>query len=223
MILITNQYKLGFLLMFLCFALSSCFKDLPDKVVFYENNFENNTRTNFSIFGSIGNEIDSLKISSFNNSKVLGRFNSNYLLFKMKELPSHNAIKIEFDLYIHDQWNGNFLPPGIIYPDIWQMAIDNNPVILTTFSNGPYDQSYPNQYQPVMINNKPLSNSWGVLPGVCSNAGKANGTSHYKIEYTTSHSGPLQLALNDVPNPINSLCLKSWSIDNLRLTAIMYK
>jgi hypothetical protein len=222
MISLNNGNRTWFHLLLICFTLSSCFKDLPKKEVFYENDFENGTKPNINIYGNVG-LIDSLKITSFNNSKVLGRFNSNYVLLKKDILPEHNAIKIEFDLYIHDQWNGNFLPPGIIYPDIWQMAIDNNPVILTTFSNGPYDQSYPNQYQTVMINNKPFSDSWGVLPGVCSNAGKANGTSHYKIEYTTSHKGPLQLALNDVPNPINSLCLKSWSIDNLRLTAIMYK
>lgn len=217
-----QSFSNSILLLFLCLSLSACFKDLPDKMVFYQNNFDNNTKANFSIYGNTG-LIDSLKITTYNNSKVFGRFNSNYVLFKMDTLPEHNAIKIEFDLYLHDQWDGNHLPPGAAYPDIWQMAIDNNPIILTTFSNGNYPQSYPNNYQPNMINSPALSNSWGVLPGVCSNAGKANGTSHYKIEYTTSHTGPLQLALNDVPNPVNSLCLKSWSIDNLRLTAIMYK
>lgn len=217
-----QSFSNSILLLFLCLSLSACFKDLPDKIVFYQNNFDNNTKANFSIYSSAG-LIDSLKITSFNNSKVFGRFNSNYVLFKMDTLPEHNAIKIEFDLYLHDQWDGNHLPAGAAYPDIWQMAIDNNPIILTTFSNGNYPQSYPNNYQTNMINNPALSDSWGVLPGVCSNAGKANGTSHYKIEYTTTHKGPLQLALNDVPNPVNSLCLKSWSIDNLRLTAITYK
>jgi len=222
MMQLKKQYSQGILLLFLCFALSSCFKDLPNKVVFYQNNFESNTRANFNIFGPLGN-VDSLKITSYNNSKVFGRFNSNYVLFRMDTLPEHNAIKIEFDLYLHDQWDGNHLPAGAAYPDIWQMAIDNNPVILTTFSNGNYPQSYPNNYQPNMINNPARGDSWGVLPGVCSNEGKANGSTHYKIEYTTSHKGALQLALSDVPNPLNSLCTKSWSIDNLRLTAIMYK
>ena len=168
-----QSFSNSILLLFLCLSLSACFKDLPDKIVFYQNNFDNNTKANFSIYSSAG-LIDSLKITSFNNSKVFGRFNSNYVLFKMDTLPAHNAIKIEFDLYLHDQWDGNHLPPGAAYPDIWQMAIDNNPVILTTFSNGAYPQSYPNNYQPNMINSPALSNSWGVLPGVCSNEGKAN-------------------------------------------------
>jgi len=222
MIRVSNPFKLALVLFPLCFTMSACFKDLPDKTVFYRNDFENNTRSNFRIFNAFG-PVDSLKITTFNNSKVFGRFNSNYVLFNMDTLPEHNAVKVEFDLYIHDQWDGNHVPAGATYPDIWQMAINKNPIVLTTFSNGNYPQSYPANYQTNMINNPAFGNSWGVLPGVCSLAGRSNGTSHYKIEYTTLHRGAFEMALNDVPNPINSLCLKSWSIDNLRLTAITYK
>lgn len=215
------SFKWLFLFSF-CVGLSSCFKDLPNKTIVYENNFEDGRSPNFQISSSVG-LIDSLKITSFNNTKVFGRFNTNYVLFKKDTLPEHNAINIEFDLYIHDKWDGNYLPAGASYPDLWQMAIDNNPVILTSFSNGLYSQSYPNNYQPNMINNKPYNNAWELLPGVCALGGNAQGTSLYKINYTTSHFGPLQIAFNDVTNPINSLCLKSWSIDNLRITAIQYK
>jgi hypothetical protein len=190
-------------------------------MVVYENGFEDTSNSNFKIYGNTG-LTDSLKRTTFNQSTVFGRFNTNYVVFKKDTLPEHNALRIEFDLYIHDKWDGNFLPAGYTYPDIWQMTIDNSPVILTSFSNGTYKQSYPDNYQTNMINNPPLSNSWGLLPGVCSLSNNAKGTSHYKIDYTTSHFGPLQLALSDNPNPINSLCLKSWSIDNLRITAIMY-
>lgn len=211
-----------FFVIFIYVGMSSCFKDLPNKTIVYENNFEDGRAAYFQIYSNFG-LVDSFKISSFNNTKVFGNFNTNYVLFKKDTLPDHNAINLEFDLYIHDKWDGNFLPAGASYPDLWQMAIDNNPVILTSFSNGAYSQSYPDNYQPNMINNKPLSNAWELLPGICAFGGSAQGTSHYKINYTTSHFGPLQIAFNDVVNPVNSLCLKSWSIDNLRITAIQYK
>lgn len=210
------------LVLLLCSTFSSCFKDLPDKTIVYENNFETDKKPYISIFGTNG-LTDSLKLTDFNNSQVLGRFNSNYVLIRIDTLPEHNALKFEFDLYVHDKWDGDYVPPGVAYPDIWQMALDNSPIYLTTFSNGPYNQSFPNNYAGTVSKNKALSDSWGVLPGVCANAGQTNGTSHYKIEFTTAHKGPMQLALNDVPNPVNSLCLKSWSIDNLRITAIAYK
>jgi hypothetical protein len=209
------------LLAFLVVSLNSCFKNLPNKTVVYENGFEDTSNKDFQIYGDMG-LIDSLKRTIYHESTVFGRFNSNYVVFKKDTLPEHNAIKIEFDLYIHDKWDGNFLPTGASYPDLWQMTIDNYPVILTSFSNGSYSQSYPDNYQTNMINNKPFSNSWELLPGVCSLSNNPKGTSHYKIDFTTSHFGPLQLALSDVPNPVNSLCLKSWSIDNLRITAITY-
>lgn len=205
-----------------CCMLNSCFKDLPDKSVIYQNDFEKGDNHRFAIYGTSG-LLDSVKITTFNNSRVLGRFNSNYILLQLDTIPEHNALKFEFDLYIHDKWDGDYIPPGAMYPDIWQMVINNYPIYLTTFSNGPFSQSFPDNFSGSGANNAALSNSWGTLPGVCSNAGQKDGTSHYKIEYTTAHKGPLQLAINDVPNPVNSLCLKSWSIDNLRITAITYK
>lgn len=217
-----GQLKIWLVCSFVGVMFWGCFKDLPDKSIIYENNFEGDAGSGFAIYGT-GGLTDSLKITTFNNSKVFGRFNSNYLLLKLDTIPEHNALKIEFDLYIHDQWTGNYIPPGALYPDLWQMVINNFQVYLTSFSNGTFDQSFPNNFSGNGINNKARSNSWGVMNGVCSDAGNKEGTSHYKIEYTTAHRGPLQLEINDIPNPINSLCLKSWSMDNLRITAITYK
>lgn len=217
-----NRFTTWLIVVLVSGLFHSCFKDLPDKSIIYENNFENGTNHRFAIYGT-GGLMDSTKITTFNNSKVLGRFNSNYILLQLDTIPEHNAIKIEFDLYMHDQWDGDHVPAGATYPDIWQMVINNFQVYLTTFSNTSFNQSFPANYSGTGANNKPRSNAWGTMTGVCSDAGKTNGTSHYKIEYTTAHQGPLQLAINDIPNPVNSLCLKSWSLDNLRITAITYK
>jgi hypothetical protein len=201
---------------------NSCFKTLPDKVIVYQNDFETSNISNTLVTNIFG-AVDSVKIVDFNGSKVFGRFNSHLVEFTPDNMPAHNAVKIEFDLFIHDKWDGDYIPTGSTIPDIWKMTIDNYPVYVTTFSNGPYTQSFPNNYQGTISKNPPRSDAWGVLPGVCANTGKADGSSHYKIEYTTSHTGPLVLALSDVLQPFNSPCLKSWSIDNIRITAIVYK
>ncbi len=199
--------------------LSSCFKNITERNIVYFNDFENQKKDSINVYGAAG-LVDSLKITQFNNSSVLGRFNGNFVVFEMRNLPIHNVLKIEFDLLIHDDWRGNFVAPGATYPGFYQVQLDNNTIYLTTFSNGAYDQSFPNNYQTNIINNKAFSNAWAVFPGVCSKVDQKNGTSLYKIEYITSHSGPIRLTFNDIANTNTSFCQKSWSLDNLKLTAI---
>ncbi len=211
--------KLG-LLLIITFSLLSCSKNVPDRILAYSNEFESGFTKDFTILGANGVE-DSLKITEFNKNKIFGRFNSNAVVFKRDTLPEHNIIKIEFDLYIHDDWRGNYLAPGATIPDLWQFKLDNNPLLITNFSNGTQDQLFPNNYTATLTNNKALSNSWAVFPGICSKAGQNNGTSFYKIEYITSHKGGIELVFQDVPFSATSLCMKSWSIDNLKLTTML--
>jgi len=217
--IIGSKTKLG-LLLIVTFSLLSCSKNVPDRILAYSNEFESGFTKDFTILGANGVE-DSLKITEFNKNKIFGRFNSNAVVFKRNTLPEHNIIKIEFDLYIHDDWKGNFIAPGSTLPDLWQFKLDNNPLLITNFSNGTQDQLFPNNYTATLTNNKALSNSWAVLPGICSKAGQNNGTSFYKIEYITSHKGPIELLFQDVSFSATSLCIKSWSIDNLKLTTML--
>lgn len=217
--IISSFTKLG-LLLIITFSLLSCSKNLPDRIVAYSNDFENANTKDFKIFGATGLE-NSLKIIDFNKTKIFGRFSGNGVIFTYNQLPEHNVIKIEFDLYIHDDWKGNFIAPGTTIPDLWQLKLDNNPLLVTNFSNGVQDQLFPNDYSPTLTNNKAFSNSWAVLPGICSKVGQSNGTSFYKIEYITSHSGPIELVFQDISFSSTSLCIKSWSIDNLKLTTML--
>jgi hypothetical protein len=205
----------------------SCFDRLPVKHNVYFNNFESGSNEALTVYDHNG-RVDSLKISDFNNGKVFGFFNNNRVDFELKNLPEHNTIKVEFDLLIHDKWDGNHLAPGGTVPDVWQMILDGQLIYLSTFSNGPYQQSFPGNYIDALSPSNPAnparSNSWrSDLPGVCALKSQANGTSLYKIELTTGHSnGSVSIACNDALQPFNSHCLKSWSIDNLRLTAIYF-
>ncbi len=122
-------------LIFTMSLFSSCFKDIPVKNVIYRNDFENGDTSKIIVYNMNG-PMDSLKIVDYNGSMVFGRFNNNYITFNFIDLPQHNAVKIEFDLYIHDQWDGDRVAAGQLYPDIWQMSVDNFPVYTTSFSNG---------------------------------------------------------------------------------------
>lgn len=201
---------------------SGCFKNLPEKRIIYNNDFEGEDTSHIKVYNIYG-LVDSLKIDTFHGSKVLGRFNNHLVVLRLNNLPEHNALKFQFDLFVHGNWDGDHLQPGNPVPDVWVMKVNDYPVYVTTFSNGPYNQSFPDNYNPNVSKNPPRSNAWEVLPGVCATAMKEDGSTHYKIEYTTAHTGTMELALNDALQPFNSPCSKSWSIDNLRITAIQYK
>lgn len=209
-------------LMVTAITVSSCFKNIPTKQLVYQNDFEDSSMRNFSFYDMLG-PAHYFKVIPYNGSAVLGRFNNRLVRLTLDNLPSHNIVHIEFDLYIHDQWDGDYLRPGTTIPDVWNMKLDNYVIYQTTFSNGPYNQSFPDNYKGRISINPARSNAWGVSPGVCSLAGKTDGTSHYKIDIITAHATPgMELDLSDATQPFNDLCLKSWSIDNVRISADTY-
>nr|WP_068892638.1 hypothetical protein [Pedobacter panaciterrae] len=211
-----------YLLFFLCIILlGACAKDYRNQAEVYNNDFEQN-----NLVGISGGEIE-----TFNNSKVLGRYNNGGFELSLTNLPEHDLIDISFDLYIHDSWEGN--KPGqddVEGPDIWQLLVNNTVYINTTFSNivcqpGYFcdPQSYPANY-PNYNNNPKSGVSNRNLPGACSMAGVIGGTSLYKISKQIRHSDK-QLLLKCLDklvqkNVADPKCDESWSIDNLKIKAI---
>ncbi len=203
---------------------SGCFKNLTQKYLMYSNDFENNDLKGLEAYDSSG-QFKKIPIVDFNGSKVLGRFNNNTIILTFFNLPTHNSIQVEFTLYIHDKWDGDYLGPTHV-PDIWQMSADHNPLLLTTFSNNPANlQSYPASYQYANVVPVPAKTSAEDpnLKGVCALQDISGGTTSYKIVKIFPHSlSNFTFSCNDALQPYNSLCLKSWSIDNLTITAIKY-
>ena len=209
----------------LCFF-SGCTKDLTLKYLVYSNDFENgqlNYIVLYDLAGPIPAATALTKTEDFNGSKVLGRFNNNTVAVNLSNMPTHNAVQIEFDLYIHDKWDGNVIGPSG-KPDIWQFTADNTPYIIATFSNtNNITQSYPNFYGVSNPSPAKANSILQNLSGVCSLKAIEGGTSMYHIVKTVAHSGPyFGFTCNDALQPVNSLCTKSWSIDNIYVTAIKY-
>ena len=222
-----KKQRLSFLVFLLfpllAFLSGGCFKRLPDKHEVYFNDFEKGSQAKLTVYDRNG-VVDSSKIASFNNNKVFGFFNNNRIELNLDNLPEHNTLKVEFDLLIHDAWDGNYIRPGSTIPDVWQMEFGSDLVYQTTFSNTNHPQSFPVNYDNGVTSNPPGANAWNrSLPGVCALQSSANGSSLYKIEFLTGHSGgAIKISCNDALQPFMSYCNKSWSIDNLRITAIKF-
>ncbi|MDB4926288.1 hypothetical protein [Mucilaginibacter sp.] len=211
--------KKNLLILFIFFI--SCKTHVNNEVTVYNNDFETNNLSN----------IRNGFLEQYNGSTVLGRYNCNdnkgYFNLTLNNLPKHDLITISFDLYIHDSWDGNKSAPD--GPDIWQMLVDGNLYVNTTFSNsicpaGGFcsPQSYPNDY-PNNYNNPKTGAYRTDLPGVCLSAGP-NGTTQYKITKTFRHTNNTLLlqCLDKLvqPNSPDPKCDESWSVDNINIKAI---
>ena len=209
----------GILLVAVCFCMTTCTKGLQKEITVFKNDFEQ------ADLSRISNGI----ITSFNNSKVLGRYNNGNFTVTLKDLPSHDLIQVTFELNIHDNWDGNSsVANNIDGPDIWKMKLDGETYINTTFSNTIcndqycWPQSYPSDYP---VNYAPKSNAYRTdLPGACHLKSQIGGTSMYKIVKIIKHTaGTFSLECSDELKQLNSpdpSCDESWSIDNITIKAI---
>ncbi|NCD72285.1 hypothetical protein [Mucilaginibacter agri] len=213
--------KLPFLILFFLASLFlSCGKDVKSEKEVYSNDFES---------GDLKN-IDGGLLTTFNKTKVLGRYNTGGFSLTVPNLPKHDLIEVSFDLYIHDTWEGNSIQESFAGPDMWTMSIDGNPYINTTFSNSDCiagnfcpPQSYPDNY--LNSYNNPKTGAFRTtLPGACALASSPKGTTQYKIVKQVAHSGStvtLQcLAKLIQTNVSDVLCDESWSVDNIKIKVI---
>jgi hypothetical protein len=198
----------------LLFPLSYCTKNLQKEEIIYTNNFEKGDLSGIS----------NGRVSTYDNSQVLGFFKNSGFSFKIDNIESHDYVEVSFNLYIHDNWIGNSLEgPGVTSPDLWQLTVGDSPIINTTFSNTTVFQSYPDGYK---VDNPPMSNSFNTeLPSIC-NVNNDVGTSMYKIVKTikTPSSSFVFECRDVVSNPSAAVqnC-KSWSVDNLVVKSIKFR
>ncbi|MDE3143229.1 MAG: hypothetical protein KGL19_03680 [Bacteroidota bacterium] len=205
----------GFLLILLIIlCCTSCFKNLTQLTVIYENNFDDYNQKGIKTYSYVaGGQVNDIKIVKFNNNIVLGTFNNARIEISLPDLPQHTAITVSFDLYIHDMWRN----------DLWKFSFDGTDYQITGFSNdSTVEQSYPNN----LGNGSPLSPAMtGAidknLPGACALISSPHGTSMYKIERTILHSAStFDFSCSDAGSYAYQTCNRSWSIDNLKITMI---
>jgi len=210
-------YRSAWLLVLL-FVHLSCTKGLQKETVVYKNDFEKGTLKN----------INNGKIETYQGTKVLGRYAVGGFSFHIDSLPRHDLLQLSFDLYIHDNWEGNAADGSISGSDVWIMNIFGQNTMYTTFSNKICSglnckyQGYPGTYP--FVNNPPRSNAMDVdLPGACSTQGN---TTKYHFVRTMGYTGDsfvFDCACQFSQGSKNDPCNKSWSIDNLQVKIIQLR
>ena len=195
--------------LFLFFSISACSEAPQEETIVYSNTFESNDLSGIS----------DGKVVTYQQNRGLGRYNNDGFILNLSSLPKHDMVEVSFDLYIHDSWDGNDITEN--GPDIWQMRVDGELFINTTFSNCNFGLCLPQSYPLSFLNNKNAARTGATrtnLPGVCLLSGNS-GTSLYKISKKIRHSGG-QFKLQCLDRLIEEksfdrLCDESWSADNI--------
>ncbi|MEK7200467.1 MAG: hypothetical protein AAB212_11205 [Bacteroidota bacterium] len=198
------------------FFLSACTKNITRINTIYFNDFEAFDLKTIEVSGWLNGlfgPVNDIRITDFNGNKVLGLFNNALADIKLRDLPVHQALRVELDLYLHDNWKN----------DLWQMSFDGVHQLITGFSNDSTGkQSYPNWIGNGSSLFAAGSDAFETqLPGACSLRNSPRGTSMYKIARTLVHTGnSFDFNCSDAGEFFNLPCQRSWSMDNLRITLI---
>lgn len=207
-----QRYSYLFIGCLLVLFLSSCKKNITErKRVFYED-AEDGIANNILATHRDGYATGRL-VRPFWGSNVIGNFNNTIVTLELDSVPPHNMIYVSFDLYIHDNWEGNRVGQyGLV--DVWNIRVNGGYQLSTSFSNHKaWPQSYPEWIGSATMPAR--SNASDIqLPGLCALDTVPNGTTRYKIVFSRPHTEKnIKIELNDaIQGPI---CDRSWSIDNV--------
>jgi hypothetical protein len=196
----------------------SCEDTLESQEIVYSNDFTGLDLANF----------ENGKLFIFRQDTLLGFYNNDEVSVTLENLPGHNVVKVEVELWIHDSWDGN-PDDGISGPDIWYMQVDGQDVMRTTFSNSPCEslfclkQSYPNNY---FRQNDPKSGAIETnIPGLCIFGAFPRYTTKYRITKLIRHTASnVKITLGDElvqTNTNDPACDESWSIGKIEVTTMV--
>lgn len=207
------MFKSLFKVFLVMLVFASCSKSGYEETTVYNSNFITGDQSGLE--GAI--------FCNFNGTKLIGRYNNGGFSLNLNNLPKHKALQIEVVPYFHNSWDGNNNYGGIDGPDIWNMSVDGQELVHSTFSNSPCEplyclfQSYPVRYSTV--NNPPMTDAVTTFGGTEDNCSGINTTSMYRIVKTISHTNSKVninfrdfLVQTNVPNP---LCDESWSMASI--------
>jgi len=197
---------------------SSCAETLESEQLVYSNNFSKLDLAGF----------ENGKLFIFQNDTVAGYYHNEEVAVNLKNLPTHNLLKVTIEILVHDSWDGN-PTDSLSGPDYWFFGVDNKETFRTTFSNSPCEstyclyQSYPDNY---FKQNVPKSGAIQTnMPGLCIFGALANYTTRYSISQILEHSNPTaRIFMNSELKQLNSpdpICDESWSLAKVTVEALI--
>lgn len=222
----TKSPCLAYLLFILLF--SGCLSNQADETTVYFSDFE---KDDFAIERSIDRSFvtyhnSSERFFNFNGSRNLGRFERGGITLNLEGLTEHQFVRVKFDLYIHDKWEGSGLRGN--NEDVFILNIDDSNIYFSSIVNTKCltkgcqsRQSFPSKIDGT--SNPENANVFNPrLPGVCHYINEAGGSKLIRIVELHPHSSK-NLRINigaDIKESGSDLCLKSWSLDNLDISII---
>ncbi len=162
-------------------------------------------------------------------SAFIGEFNNETVNLSLADLPEHSTVTIEFDLVILRSWDGNetgenlapsvaefFAAMGasVVGPDIWSLALDQKPLLITTFSNwnSPgFRQAYPGTYPGGSF---PSRTGASAVNTMCYDFFDHNQDTTYHMVYTVPHNQS-GLTLSFTAAGLQTIDDESWGLDNV--------
>ena len=197
------------------FVLSACFLSFipiqpAHALLVYSNDFE----------GGVGAEWSSAmtETTPVGSRGFLGQFDNSTITLTLA-LPTHTRVRVSFDLYILQSWDGNDTEFG---PDIWELTVEGGPTLIhTTFTNAfaselLFRQAYPDAF--------PGGDHPGLTGAAESdtlgyeNVAGYDGASDsvYALSFTFLHSGS-PLILHFAGSGLEGIGDESWGLDNVRI------
>jgi hypothetical protein len=213
--------------MIIC-SLSGCLKGQPEEELVYFNNFEQESRLEGAAQnkGYLTSTYGPNITTEYNHSTVLGRFGTGGVLINLEQLPAHDYIRIEFDLYIHDSWEGNGLRGN--GEDVFILNLDETTLYFSSIintkcldKNCTEKQSFPAIIR-AGVNPENAFVTDPSLPGACYWSGDKGGTKKIRITELYPHSNIISTIKigADIKDAGDDLCFKSWSVDNIMITTL---
>lgn len=206
----------------------ACTNQPAEEILVYENDFERDlinafqrTDTSFVSFDQ-----SSEQYFEFNGSRNLGRFSTGGLTLNLIGLPKHQWLRISFEFYVHDNWEGNGLRGNgedVVILNIDDLNVHFSSIINTKCLTRDCEaiQSFPDR-----IKSSENPENSGVsdpsLLGVCKFKNEIGGSKLIKFADLYPHSSA-NLRVNiaaGIKDAGFDLCMKSWSIDNLKIIAV---
>jgi len=219
-------FRVSVLAFFILF-LNSCISQDAEELTIYFNDYESDEQA-YTAVDTAYSSYDQISevFSNFNKTRTLGRFGTGGLTLNIEGIEEHQWIRISFDFYVHDKWEGNGLRGN--GQDVMILNIDKRNVYFSSIVNTKcqtYDceeiQSFPNRIGEG--NNKENA---GIedpsLPGVCFYKDEIGGSKLIRYTEVFQHTST-NLEINiaaGIKDAGPDLCLKSWSIDNMKISTI---
>jgi virginiamycin B lyase len=150
----------------------------------------------------------------------LGPFDNDRVILTFEDLPPHDRAWICFDLYVLGPWDGSHVvdpegggnPPEVIGPDLWSFYLDEERLLVTSFSNRDdltqaYPGFYPQEENPAQASANAIGN-FGPVAG--------SSDARYHLCYVREHTAD-QLAATFYGLNLNVLEAEGWALDNVEV------